>query len=55
MNTTEFTRKKAIKYLKLDVISEKELARLLTDLAFRLDGEATVIHVQQLELKRLDE
>ena len=55
MNTTEFTRKQAIRHLENKVMSSKELARFLADLAFSLNGETTVIHVQQLELKRLEE
>lgn len=55
MNTTEFTRKQAIRHLENKVTSRRELARDLAELAFRISREATVIRIQQLELKRLEE
>jgi len=53
MNIDEFTRKKAIDLLKSKVLTDRELARFLTELAFGMDWQATVIKAQRLQVERM--
>jgi len=55
MTPDEFTRRKAIDLLKSKVLTDRELARFLAELAYQAHGEAAIIKMQILQHKRVEE